>query len=53
MKTYEIYFTDLNETAQKSFLEFLGIDNPKEANMDMQILPIATIDIEEIEEKKG
>ena len=52
MKTYEIYFSDLNEKAQKSFMEFLGINDPKEANMDMDIIPIATVDIEEEEEKK-
>lgn len=37
----EPYFNDLNEAAQKVMLESAGIDDPKEMNWDMDILPIA------------
>lgn len=44
--TYEIYFNDLNDRAKKELLDLLGIDDPREMNWDMDILPIATFDIE-------
>ncbi len=37
---YEIYFSDLNEDAQKELLEAVKIEDPREMNWD--ILPIAT-----------
>ena len=40
MKEYEIYFSDLNEDAQKELLEMAGITDPGDMNWD--ILPIAT-----------
>lgn len=47
MKTYEIYFSDLNEKAQKELLELVGAESPAEMNWDLDILPIAYFDIEE------
>ena len=38
---FEIYFSDLNEKAQKELLEFVGESDPKEMNWDLDILPIA------------
>lgn len=37
----ELYFNDLNKAAQKVMLESAGIDDPKEMNWDMDVLPIA------------
>lgn len=39
---FEIYFSDLNEDAQKRLLEFVGAKSASEMNWDMDILPIAT-----------
>ncbi len=47
---FEIYFSDLNEDAQRSLLEALGIDDPKEMNWDMDVFPVATFPIEEEKE---
>lgn len=38
---FEIYFSDLNEDAKKRLLEDVGIDDPKEMNWDMDVVPIA------------
>ena len=40
-ESFEIYFNDLHEEAQKAFLEFMGITDPKEGNYD--VFPLATI----------
>lgn len=45
MKTFEIMFDDLNENAQREFLEFLGLESAKEGNLDL--IPIAICDTEE------
>lgn len=47
MKTFEIYFSDLNENAQNRLLEAVGADTPKDMNWDMDICPIAMYDFEE------
>jgi hypothetical protein len=39
--SFDIYFKDLSETAQKEFLEFMGISNPEEGNYDT--FPISTV----------
>lgn len=46
MESFGIYFSDLNEDAQKSLLDFVGVESAADMNWDMDILPIATIDIE-------
>lgn len=48
MKTFEIYFSDLNEKAQNELLEMVGIDNASEMNWDIDVIPIATFDFEVI-----
>lgn len=40
-EVFEIYFSDLNEKAQKRLLDFVGISSASEANWDMDIIPIA------------
>ena len=45
--TFEIYFSDLNEDAQNRLLKFVGAESPDEMNWDMDILPVATFEIEE------
>lgn len=47
MHTFNIFFSDLTEEAQKRLMEVVGIKDPKEMNWDMDILPIATMDVEE------
>ena len=50
MNTMEIYFSDLTPDAQARLLEAAGISNPKEANWDSDIVPIATVDFESDDE---
>ena len=47
MKEVEIYFNDLTKEKQKELLEAAGISDPKEANWDMNIIPIAIVNLEE------
>jgi len=47
MKTFKIMFDDLNDEAQKVFLEFQGLDNPEDGNFD--ISPLAIVDFEDEE----
>ena len=46
MNTFEIYFNDLNEDAQKRLLEAVGAETPTDMNWDMNICPIAMYDYE-------
>ena len=46
LKTFDIFFNDLNEKTKKALLEFVGAKDPKEMNWDMDILPIASFEIE-------
>lgn len=47
MKSMPIYFSDLNEAAQKELLEFVGVEDPKDMNWDVDILPLAYYDVED------
>lgn len=47
---FEIYFNDLNADAQKRFLEYIGLDDPKEGNYDIDMCPITVIDYQEVNE---
>ena len=47
MKTFEIYFSDLNEDAQKRLLEAVKVSDPAEMNWDIDMAPIAMYDFEE------
>ena len=49
MKTVEIYYSSLNPEKQKELLEAVGVDDPADMNWDMDIIPIATCDFEEID----
>lgn len=49
MTTFEIYFSDLNEDAQKRLLELVGAESAKDMNWDIDLIPIATVDFEEDE----
>lgn len=49
--SFEIFFSDLNEDAQKRLLEAVGIDDPKEMNWDIDMCPIAIYELDkEVEE---
>ena len=39
---FNIYFSDLNEDAQKRLLETVGAKTASDMNWDMNIVPIAT-----------
>ena len=47
MNTFEIYFSDLNDDAQKRLMEAVGITSPSEMNWDIDMCPIAMYDFEE------
>lgn len=49
MITFEIYFSDLNEDAQKELMELVGIKDPSEMNWDIDMSPICILEIEEEE----
>lgn len=49
MKTFDIYFSDLNEDAQKRLMDKVGIDDPKEMNWDIDMCPLCIYDFEEAE----
>lgn len=49
MSSVEIYFSDLNETAQKELLEAVGAADPKEMNWDTDVVPLAILDFETAE----
>ena len=51
-KEFEIYFSDLNEDAQKRILDFVGAKSPKEMNWDIDMCPIATYDYEAEEDEE-
>ena len=44
--TYNIYFNDLNEKAQKELLEIVGAENASDMNWDIDIVPLAMVDFE-------
>lgn len=50
IKSLPIYFSDLNEEAQKRMLDFVGVDSPSEMNWDMDNLPLFIYEIEDKEE---
>ena len=46
MNEIEIYFNDLTEEKQKELLDAAGIIDPKEANWDMNIVPVVIVTLE-------
>lgn len=47
LKTFDIYFSDLTEEAQKELMNSIGISDPSEMNWDIDIVPIASYSFEE------
>ncbi len=47
MATLPIYFSDLNEEAQKRVLSAQGLTTPAEGNYDLDIIPLFELDFEE------
>lgn len=45
--TVEIFFSDLKEESKKDLLEVVGINDPKEANWDIDMAPLAIIGFDE------
>jgi hypothetical protein len=41
----EIYFNDLNDEGKQKVLDYLGLETPEEVNMDVDIVPLAIIEI--------
>lgn len=46
MQTFKIYFSDLNEEAQKRLMEAVKISSPSEMNWDLDIYPLAEYNFE-------
>ncbi len=46
MNEFEIYFSDLNEDAQQRLMEAVGITDPREANWDIDIIPLTIFEFE-------
>lgn len=45
MKIFEIYFSDLTESARRRYLQFMEVEDPSELNVD--ISPLCIIDKED------
>ena len=50
MVSFEIYFSDLNEDAQKELMELVRINDPSEMNWDVDMCPLAVYETEETTE---
>jgi hypothetical protein len=48
---FNIYFSDLNEDAQKRLMEVVGITDPKDMNWDIDMCPIAVYSTESTEKE--
>ena len=46
LKSFAIYFSDLNEDAKRRILEFVDAEDPSDMKWDLDILPIAIYEIE-------
>ena len=49
MALFEIYFADLNDEAQKRYLEFEGTDDPSELNAEFS--PICVLERDDDEQQ--
>ena len=45
MDNFNIYFRDLNEETQQRLMEAIGIQDPREMNWDIDMLPLAVYPI--------
>lgn len=43
MAEFELFFSDLNEDAQKRLLDFYGYREPKDGNWDIDIEPLLVL----------
>ena len=50
---FEIFFSDLNEDAQKRLLEAVGAKDPAEMNWDLDICPIGLYPLPEYDDIKN
>lgn len=41
----EIYFSDLNDEAKQRVLDYFGVENSEEANLDIDLVPLVIIEI--------
>jgi len=48
MKSVEIYFSDLNDEAQKEVLKAAGVESP--SDMNWEYCPLTILDFEEVED---
>ena len=46
LKSFDIYFSDLNEEAQKELPELVGATDPSDMNWDIDMCPIAIYETE-------
>uniref|UniRef100_A0A6H1ZHQ8 Uncharacterized protein n=1 Tax=viral metagenome TaxID=1070528 RepID=A0A6H1ZHQ8_9ZZZZ len=46
--TFNIYFSDLNENCQQRLLVRFNMESPKEANWDVDVIPLAIIEMEDM-----
>lgn len=44
MAVFELFFSDLTEEAQKRYLDAMDLMCPEEANLDADIIPIASFE---------
>ena len=49
MKSFKIYFSDLNDDAKERLLDAVGAEKASDMNWDIDICPIAMYDFEEEE----
>ncbi len=50
MRSFDIYFSDLNKDAQKRLTDAVGIKDPSEMNWDIDMVPLCVFDFEEVED---
>ena len=53
MEDFNIYFSDLNEEAQRRLMEAVGVKEPCEMNWDIDMLPLAIYPIPISDEELG
>lgn len=47
---YPIYFSDLNEKAQRELLDAIGVDEPQDMNWDIDMCPLCYYPVEREDE---
>lgn len=49
MEDFNIFFSDLKEETQRRLMEAVGIRDPREMNWDLDILPLASFPLPDID----